>query len=364
MKKLVAAMIVVSLLMMACGTVGAASAGPKFIMNGKQVTDKPLNSKGEYYFRTAAAEKLFGIKLVLDAKKKKAALTVNKKQVQLELLVANKQYYVSISRLASLLKVLVRYDKSSNAYYLIKQRSAAETQRALQTAWKTKDLNLMRELVLSGTKLDLDRTLFLASTNNGIEIAEYLISQGADIDYVDPVSGNQTLTNAIARGYEDFAVKMIVLGADVHYGPQYRWTNLHYAVSEQQIKVVEALLQHGADPNVGYYGRYGRDPETPLELAASKVQLTDENGKTGVRMPNAAIIALLLKFGASPANDDSLANAVRAEAVEAVELLLKAGADPNRKNEAGETLMTSAGIDPSSEIGKLLVKGGASAQSF
>lgn len=361
MKKYVAAIIFVSLLLVSFGTVAAAPASPAFMMNGKAVQEKPLLSKGEYYFQTGTLEKWFGVKIASDTKKKKAKLTVNKKQVQLDLLVSNKKNYVAISKIAPLFKYSVRFDKAANTYFIIKPRSASEVRMAVKEARQNNNLALMQEIVLSGAKFDINEAMFLTSTNNGIEMAKYLISQGADVNYIHPISKNQAVTNAIVFGFEDYAVELIRLGADVNYRPMPRWnTNLLSAVSEQLPRVVEELLKYGADPNEGLDGNY----DTPLERASSKVHYSKSNAQgevieSGVKMPNLDIVATLLRYGASPKNDDSLSSAIHAGDAMLVEMLLQAGADPMRSRSYDVNLMERYGVDPNSEIGQLLIKYGA-----
>lgn len=95
------------------------------------------------------------------------------------------------------------------------------------------------------------------------EMMQWLIEQGADIDYVDRY-GNTPLLYHAGHGFgEAQAISLVQLGANVHAVSRMSKDNaLHYAVSAGSLELVKCLLDSGTDINgVNIYG------DTPLEGA-------------------------------------------------------------------------------------------------
>lgn len=89
-----------------------------------------------------------------------------------------------------------------------------------------------------------------------------LVSHGADINAVDG-EGYWLLRSAAEEGDYPFACELLDLGADPD-ATSTGATALHTAVLRDQLEIVTALLQHGADPNA-----YDVDSWTPLMYAGS-----------------------------------------------------------------------------------------------
>lgn len=121
---------------------------------------------------------------------------------------------------------------------------------------------------------------------------------------------------------------------------------LHYAVYEQDVERVRALLQAGADPNLS--NRYGSNP---MQLAAE--------------VGDAAIIKLLLDAGAdvdspNPEGQTALMLVARTGKVDAAELLVKKGADVNAVERwGGQTALMWASARRHPEMMAYLIKQGA-----
>jgi len=119
---------------------------------------------------------------------------------------------------------------------------------------------------------------------------------------------------------------------------KYGYTLLHYAVmrDDSSFRIGQWLLDAGADPNATDRARF---KQTPLHLAAEKAELE--------------LAELLLERGAEPDRPDNWGNgpawkalhfggldintAKRPRFERFVRLLVEAGADLDRKNEAGKT---------------------------
>jgi ankyrin repeat protein len=125
-------------------------------------------------------------------------------------------------------------------------------------------------------------------------------------------------------------------------------TPLHWAVHQDRLDIVQALISAGA--NVNARNRYGT---TPLVLAAT----------TG----NASVAAALLKVGAdvrvvAPETGSVLSKAARTGSPEVIKLLLAAGADVNfSEPDSGQTALMWAAAEGHSEAVKALIAGGANA---
>jgi ankyrin repeat protein len=123
-------------------------------------------------------------------------------------------------------------------------------------------------------------------------------------------------------------------------------TPLHWAVEQNRLDIVQALLAAGA--NVNAKNRYG---VTPLELAAT----------TG----SASVTQALIKSGADvkafePETGSVLSRAARTGNPEVIKLLLAAGADANyAESTSGQTPLMWAAAEGHSEAVKALLAGGA-----
>ncbi len=172
-----------------------------------------------------------------------------------------------------------------------------------------------------------------------VAVLDALLAAGADIEQAD-TNGKTRLISA-AFGQHDGAVEyLLARGANPHAVDQDGGTALHAICwqggrddpeeSHACERIIDALIRAGIDPNVT-----DRQGGTPMHEAAS--------GDWG----NPAAIRALLRHGAAPDPADDHGNtplllaADRGEA-ECVRLLLEAGADPTRRNQAGESPMDAA----------------------
>jgi len=158
--------------------------------------------------------------------------------------------------------------------------------------------------------------------------------------------GNGRLAEVVRSGDSTAALELLKKGTSGHSLDPDGTTALHWAVQQDDARLVRALLTGGA--KVGVANRYG---VTPLALAAI-------NGSPSVT-------DMLLKAGADPnaasgEGETVLMAAARTGQPETLKLLLKAGANPNAaERKFGETaLMWAAGHNHGEAI-RVLVAGGA-----
>ncbi|EAY19812.1 ankyrin repeat protein, putative [Trichomonas vaginalis G3] len=90
--------------------------------------------------------------------------------------------------------------------------------------------------------------LHLASINNMIEIAEMLISHGADINAKD-LDGCTPLHLASKKNMFEMAEMLILNGADIESRDNHMFTPLHHSANNNSIEVFETLIFYGADIN-------------------------------------------------------------------------------------------------------------------
>lgn len=120
---------------------------------------------------------------------------------------------------------------------------------------------------------------------------------------------------------------------------------LHVSILANQAEVLEALLQHGADPNKP--DRYGQHPVFLAVGLTADISLLECLIRLKVKIDQTD------RYGSSP-----LMYAVRNELLFHTKILLTAGADPNHRDNEGDTvLMYAMGTDKITLISTLLQSG-------
>ena len=110
------------------------------------------------------------------------------------------------------------------------------------------DIDLVDDHIMDGTKLN--RTALHRSICFGHkEVASLLIERGADVNQRD-ADGFAPLDMAILCDRGDIAETLIQNGADINAADKIGYTALHFAI-EDNIKLVNLLIKHGASVNVG-----------------------------------------------------------------------------------------------------------------
>lgn len=102
--------------------------------------------------------------------------------------------------------------------------------------------------------------LHLAAGYNNLEVAEYLLQHGADVNAQDK-GGLIPLHNAASYGHVDVAALLIRYNACVNATDKWAFTPLHEAAQKGRTQLCTLLLAHGADPTMR-----NQEGQTPLDL--------------------------------------------------------------------------------------------------
>lgn len=171
------------------------------------------------------------------------------------------------------------------------------------------------------------RALAKAAGKGKIKKIEELVKSGVDVD-AKGTQGATPLFWAMAN-YKGFK-KLLELGADpnIVYGDGN--TVIHTAVRIKDSRFLEALLEHGANPNlkVESVGKWQTLGYTPLFDA-----LSQGKDRVDLLLSSGADLNAKDNFGATP-----VMSAVGRGDFEIAHYLLERGADYRIKNDAGETL--------------------------
>ena len=176
------------------------------------------------------------------------------------------------------------------------------------------------------------------------EIVSALITAGADVKYVSPQGDSPALAAAQEGSAESIEIIRILGKAKANLdASNAAYTPLSYAVEQENLELVKALLDAGANPNgLTESGR------APLLIAAD----------------NKEIVALLLSAKADPnlsikGGVTALTNAVESGTRESIEALIKAGADVNKRDDYGNSPLQVANNYSKADIVEMLKSHGA-----
>jgi uncharacterized protein len=106
----------------------------------------------------------------------------------------------------------------------------------------------------------------LAATFGYRDVAEYLLSRGADVNSVSKnATGYTALTGAVAMGRTEMVAWLLSCGANANhrYGPGY--SPLHEAAANGRLEMIRLLVEAGADP-----AAVTADGKTPLTFAEER----------------------------------------------------------------------------------------------
>ena len=105
--------------------------------------------------------------------------------------------------------------------------------------------------------------LHLAAGYNNLEVAEFLLENGADVNAQDK-GGLIPLHNASSYGHLDIAALLIKFHTVVNATDKWGFTPLHEAAQKGRTQLCALLLAHGSDPTLK-----NQEGQTPLDLASA-----------------------------------------------------------------------------------------------
>ena len=227
----------------------------------------------------------------------------------------------------------------------------AQTNTELFQAVKTGDLNQVRTLLeaepslLESKDKDGNTPLIIACQTMNVDIAEYLIDKGADVNAKGALGITPLIALRIRKDEPyDLIQHLIKMGADVNAAMSPGvgdWTVLHTALGNA--KIVKLLIDNGADINVNNISG------TPLQMAISykNVEMAELLIESGAKLQE-------FSFG----NTELHLAAIRGCA-EQVPLLVKYGTDVDVQNEIGRTPLYYASMHGHRKTVEALIAAGA-----
>src|SRR6056297_1774117 len=206
-------------------------------------------------------------------------------------------------------------------------------------------------------------SIFQLVTEKNLEGIKAAIENGEDINAINEFDQKQQtpLLRAISYGYMDpvyveIAKYLIEQGAELNKQDNDGFTALHYAAKEGHLEVVKLLVEKGADLEVYPDESKFYKGETPLRSACSYSNADDKNIE---------VVKYLVEKGVSMEKNDlsfqsPLTTCINSKAPKTAQYLLEMGADPNVPNDNGQTPLYLA-IDKSmgTEVFKALLGAGA-----
>ena len=127
---------------------------------------------------------------------------------------------------------------------------------------------------------DLNK-LLLTATSREVpqpEVVQFLVEQGADVNYSCPDGGDNSLARAAENGCSKSVLLLLENGADVNKMGQNRWSPLWFAACHNRREVVMNLIEYGAkDPEaLGEFGRHRHLEAIILHLDKWKININEE----------------------------------------------------------------------------------------
>ncbi len=167
----------------------------------------------------------------------------------------------------------------------------------------------------------LSESLFVDTREK--DLFKLLIDSGADPDTDDTYYARPMIMTMVAKNNTGLLKLLIARGANLNKLSQDGSSALYLATKKNNINMMKILIDAGADIDIKNH-----KGNTALDMAVKEKQMQS--------------IRLLLAYGADPnisGNITPLAKALRLENIEIVQLLLESGADVNRQNAFGWSVM-------------------------
>lgn len=128
------------------------------------------------------------------------------------------------------------------------------------------DIDMVRTLLKTGEEPDVSgpkgfTPLMAAVANKDREMIEFLIENGADLNFLTNEGSLSALHFAIKKGYSDMVAFLINKGVDINLQSPDNFAPIHTAIIESQNDILKLLINKGADVIMSVQGK------TPLEIA-------------------------------------------------------------------------------------------------
>lgn len=244
------------------------------------------------------------------------------------------------------------------------------------TTWKTTPLiaavannNFDCVKALVGAAADItaenpqgDTALIRASIVGYYDIAEYLLSRGAPVNYVTKIDKQTALLEAIYNHQTKIVELLLKNKADTSIGDKDGYSPVNYAAQNNYVDILKILIANKADVNKASNNKvspllnasFNGNLESVKELVAAGADINYKGifsltpTLAAARQENIEIFKFLLQqnpdlSGSDDQNCSLLSYAVLSNQAEIAEYLLKKGADVNHKEKDGFTpLMIAA----------------------
>ena len=271
------------------------------------------------------------------------------------------------------------FDPNIIAYLM---RGGAEYGEAMIIAVKSGNIPFLRMILENGADINrqfwfegeqtpLAAAMFMGEKGISYEMVKFLAENGADVNEVFEFEGGtvtSALNVAVTSDRPDIADILLTYGADPDYQDATGRTALVYAVMTGT-EILKTLLSHGADPDLP-----DREGRTPLMLAAlieagADVNVQDNEGMTALlwtvasrdRTPGFLLSALIRTGGFRAEGGDSwfmlaaVYVALKRDAqLEAVRMLIQYGADVKLTDNKGMNAVMCAMMSMDDEIAEIL----------
>ncbi|OJK04283.1 hypothetical protein ASPACDRAFT_19809 [Aspergillus aculeatus ATCC 16872] len=216
----------------------------------------------------------------------------------------------------------------------------------------------------------LDSPLSRAIANGKISMVQQLLAHGGNPDNATPDGSTALIELIHHRAPPQLVSLLLEAGCDPNRKGRQGKTALNEAVQSEQVNMVTALLEHGANPNLP-------GPEHVLWLAiyrpaclrvllagGADIKKTPGLMEQATSINNIEAVRILLQVGVDPnAKKDGiytpLCSAIRDDRSDIVSLLLEHAANVNDRNAQGHTALTTAIRENRSEMLSCLLAHGA-----
>uniref|UniRef100_A0AAQ5ZXV6 Poly [ADP-ribose] polymerase n=1 Tax=Amphiprion ocellaris TaxID=80972 RepID=A0AAQ5ZXV6_AMPOC len=168
--------------------------------------------------------------------------------------------------------------------------------------------------------------LHLAAGYNNLEVAEYLLEHGADVNAQDK-GGLIPLHNAASYGHVDIAALLIKYNTCVNATDKWAFTPLHEAAQKGRTQLCALLLAHGADPTMkNQEGQTALDLATADDIRALLMDAMPPDALPSCFKPQATVVSASVISPASTPSCLSAASSIDNLAGPLTELAAAAGA--------------------------------------